>query len=419
MKPKVVIIGGGFGGLNVAKSLAKENVEITLIDKTNHHLFQPLLYQVATAALSPGEIAVPIRSILKKQKNVQVVLREVGAISKTEKKVYLKNKDTYDFDYLIVATGTRHSYFGNDTWEKFAPGLKNITDALKIRERILLSFERAEVEDEPEKQRAYLTFVIIGAGPTGVEMAGSIAEIAHRTMLGDFRHVDTSKTRIILVEGKGTVLSFFPSELSSKAHKNLTEMGVEVRLNTSVTNITARGVQVGEEWIWTPNVIWAAGNQASGLGKTLEVPLDKSGRVMVEKDLSIPEFSNIFVIGDAAHACDKNGQLLPALGSVAVQQGKYIGKVISQDLAQKERKPFSYKDYGVMATIGRARAVAQIGTLKFFGWFAWLLWCFTHIMLLIGFRNKAVVMSEWMWSYVTYQRAARLITDRSYKDEQE
>lgn len=417
MKPKIVIIGGGFAGLNAAKSLAKKDVEIILIDKTNHHLFQPLLYQVATAALSPGEIAVPIRAILKRQKNVKVILREVGAISKTENKVYLKNKDSYAFDYLIIATGARHSYFGKNEWEKFAPGLKNITDALKIRERMLLSFERAEAEDDPQKQKAYLTFVIVGGGPTGVEMAGSIAEIAHQTMLGDFRNINTNQTRIVLVEGQKNVLSFFPSDLCEVAYKDLTQMGVEVRTNTQVTNITDAGVQIGEEWVWTPNIIWAAGNIASPLLKTLDVPLDKSGRAIVENDLSIAGFENIFVIGDAAHTNDGDGQPLPALASVAVQQGKHIGKIISQDLAQKPRTSFCYKDYGTMATIGRARAVAQIKSMKFSGFIAWFLWCFVHIMLLIGFRNKAVVMSEWMWSYITRQRAARLITDRSYQDE--
>ena len=408
---RVVIIGGGFGGLNAAKMLAKTAVDVILIDRTNHHLFQPLLYQVATGALSPGEIAEPIRAIFKRQKNVRVIMREVITIDNREQKVVLKNKETIDFDYLIVATGARHSYFGHDEWEKYAPGLKTVTDGLKIRERILLSFERAEVTQDAAKQNAYLTFVIVGAGPTGVEMAGAISEIAHKTILEDFRNINPTRTRVLLVEGCDCVLPSYSPILSQNALESLQGLGVEVRLHTRVSNITVDGVQVGEEWIYTPNVIWAAGNVASPLLKTLKVELDKAGRVMVEFDLSIPGYPNIFVIGDAAH-CRYEGEPLPGVAPVAIQQGKYVAQIIRRSLAGEKRTPFQYKDRVMMATIGRAKAVARVGRMESSGFLAWLAWGLVHIMFLIGFRNKVLVMTEWMWAYITYQRAARLITDR-------
>lgn len=417
MKTKVVIIGGGFGGLNAAKSLARADVEITLIDKTNHHLFQPLLYQVATAALSPGQIAVPIRTIFKRQKNVRVVLCEVEAISTEERKVVVRNNDAIEFDYLVIATGARHSYFEHKEWEKYAPGLKTINDALKMRERMLLSFERAEVTEDLDKRNAYLTFVIVGGGPTGVEMAGAIAEIARKTMLEDFRKILPEKTRVLLVEGQERILPTYSPHLSQKAHESLKRLGVEVWVNSKVTDITSDGVRIGDEWIHTPNVIWAAGNSTSPMLKSVGVPLDKAGRVIVEPDLSIPGDTDIFVIGDAAHCRGEDEEPLPGLAPVAIQQGRYVAEIIREGTDKEYRTPFQYKDRGTMATIGRAKAVASIGKTEFSGLLAWLLWSLIHIALLIGFRNKLLVMIEWAWAYITYQKTARLITDRDNHSE--
>lgn len=414
MKPRVVIVGGGFGGLNAAKSLAGADVDLTLIDRTNHHLFQPLLYQVATAALSPAEIAVPIRSILKKQANVKVILGQVDAISKEHMTVEVRDQGLVSFDCLIVATGARHSYFGRNEWEQFAPGLKSIADSLQIREKILLSFERAEVADDPVKQKEYLTFVIVGGGPTGVEMAGAIAEIAQRGVPGEFRHIDTRQTRIILAQRNDRILPGFSPKLSREAKESLESLGVEVRLNCPVTNLSADGVQICEDWVCTPNIIWAAGNMASPLLMTLDVPLDRGGRVIVEPDLSIPGNPDIFVIGDAAHLEDETGDTLPALGAVAAQQGRYVGKIIRRNIPKGERANFHYRDYGMLATVGRAKAVARIWKIELSGLTAWLLWALVHIRYLIGFRNKIVVMVHWMWAYMSSQWAARLITNRSF-----
>lgn len=417
MKPKVVIVGGGFGGLNAAKTLAGADVDLLLIDRTNHHLFQPLLYQIATAALSPAEIAVPIRTILKKQKNTRVIMGEVDAIHKEEMKVEVRNEGLIPFDYLIVATGSRHSYFGRrNEWEQFAPGLKSLADALEIREKILLSFERAEVEDDPARQAAYLTFVIVGGGPTGVEMAGSIAEVAFRDVSGEFRRADTRKTRIILVEKAERILPAYPPKLSRAALKSLEHLGVEVRLDCQVTDIAEHGVRLCEDWVKTPNVIWAAGNKASSLLGTLEVPLDNAGRVIVEPDLSIRGYPGIFVIGDAARLDDDNGLPLPGLAAVAAQQGRHVGEIIRRSTPKEKMPHFKYRDYGLMATIGRAKAVARIWKIELSGLPAWLLWSLVHIRYLIGFRNKLVVMVEWIWAYMRSSRAARLITNRSFGD---
>lgn len=417
MKPKVVIVGGGFGGLNAAKTLAGADVDLLLIDRTNHHLFQPLLYQIATAALSPAEIAVPIRTILKKQKNTRVIMGEVDAIHKEEMKVEVRNEGLIPFDYLIVATGSRHSYFGRrNEWEQFAPGLKSLADALEIREKILLSFERAEVEDDPARQAAYLTFVIVGGGPTGVEMAGSIAEVAFRDVSGEFRRADTRKTRIILVEKAERILPAYPPKLSRAALKSLEDLGVEVRLDCQVTDIAEHGVRLCEDWVKTPNVIWAAGNKASSLLGTLEVPLDNAGRVIVEPDLSIRGYPGIFVIGDAARLDDDNGLPLPGLAAVAAQQGRHVGEIIRRSTPKEKMPHFKYRDYGLMATIGRAKAVARIWKIELSGLPAWLLWSLVHIRYLIGFRNKLVVMVEWIWAYMRSSRAARLITNRSFGD---
>jgi NADH dehydrogenase len=411
-RPRAVIVGGGFGGLNAVKSLAKADLDIVLLDKTNHHLFQPLLYQTATAALSPGEIAEPIRAIFRKQKNVLVVMREVVAVDKEKQQVVLNNETTVEFDYLILAPGARHSYFGNDRWETHAPGLKTLTDALTIREKALLSFERAEVTQDPLEQRAYLTFVVVGAGPTGVEMAGAIAEVAHKTISQDFRNINPTATRVLLVEGLDRVLPTYSPGLSQQALKSLKQLGVEVSLNSRVSNVTADGVQVGDEWIATPNIIWAAGNVASPLLKTLSIDQDTAGRVMVEPDLSIPGYPGIFVIGDAAHFQGKSGPL-PGVAPVAIQQGKHAAQMIRHSLAGKDRIPFRFRDRGTMATIGRAKAVAQVGKLGFSGLLAWLAWSLVHVVFLIGYRNKVLVMVHWISAYITYQRSARLITDRS------
>lgn len=406
---KVVIIGAGFGGLNVAKALNKTKLDIKLIDKTNHHLFQPLLYQVASAALSPGEIGIPIREILRKQENTTVLMGDVLHIDKENHKIILANGEKVEYDYLVLAVGARHSYFGKDEWEKFAPGLKTLKDALHIRENILLSFETAERLDNPKESAPYLNFVIIGGGPTGVEMAGSIAEIAHKTMLKNFRRIKPEKTQIFLVEAAPHILPMYPPALSLRAKEDLEKLGVHVLEGKKVTNITAEGVYVDNVFYPCKNVIWAAGNQASPLLKTLDVPLDKQGRVVVEPDMSIPHHPEIFVIGDAACAIGKNQKPLPGVSPVAIQEGKYVAKIIRKHIPKEKRKPFKYFDKGSMATIGKAKAVAMIGKLQFTGLFAWLMWCFIHIVYLIGFRNRLTVMVEWMTFYITGQRGARLI----------
>ncbi len=415
-RPRVVILGGGFGGLNAAKALKNANIDIILVDKTNHHLFQPLLYQVATAALSPGDIARPIRSILKEQKNTQVILDEVTAIDKEAQKVILKNEGNLSFDYLIIAIGARHSYFGHDEWEDNAPGLKTISDALKIREKVLLSFEKAEITESEKEREKYLTFVIIGGGPTGVEMAGAVAEIARKTMTKDFRNIDPSQAKIILIEGAPRLLSAYPEDLTEYTKKSLEKMGVKVMVSTRVTDIGPDVVNIDSEIIKTTNIIWAAGNKASPVLSSLGSEQDRVGRVMVGADLTIPNFSNIFVIGDAANVIGNDNHPLPGLAPVAMQEGKYVAKIISLNIAKNMREPFEYFDKGTMATIGKARAVAQIGKLKFKGFIAWLLWIFIHIMLLIGFRNKIIVMMEWLWFYISNQRPARLIVHNDKKD---
>lgn len=408
---KVVIIGGGFGGLTAAKELKNANLDITLIDKTNHHLFQPLLYQVATAALSPADVAAPIRAILNKQKNVRVIMGEVSRIDTSAKKVFL-NGDVFDYDYLIVAVGSRHSYFGNDAWEKFAPGLKTINDALKLREKILLSFEKAERLDDEKEINKYLTFVIVGGGPTGVELAGAIAEIARKTMLKDFRKIDPAKTKIILVEALDRLLTAFDQQLSAKAKKSLEELGVTVLLNKRVVDINERGVQIENEMIETPNVIWAAGNTIPSIVHSLDSETDRAGRVIVEKDCSIKNHPEVFVIGDAALFIE-NEKPLPGIAPVAIQQGRYAAKIISDEIPKEERKPFKYFDKGILATIGKAKAVMQIGGIKASGWFAWIAWVFVHILYLIGFRNRYKVLAEWIWLYITNRHGIRLITQRT------
>ncbi len=412
MKKKIVIIGGGFGGLNAAKALKGLEAEISLIDQTNHHLFQPLLYQVATAALSPGDIAFPIRAILKKQKNVKVILGEVTSINRNDKKVFLKD-DYYEYDYLVIAIGSRHSYFGNSEWEKNAPGLKTISDALRIREKILLSFEKAERYAERQSVDKYLTFVIVGGGPTGVEIAGAIAEISKKTMLKNFRKIDTTKTKILLVEATNRILSSYDNDLSEKAKSELEKLGVTVLTNTMVKQINEESVLVDDDLIATSNIIWAAGNEVSKILKDLATEIDKAGRVVVNEFCSLKEDDSVFVIGDSAN-CKYKDVSLPGIAPVAMQQGKYIGKLIEQKIkGEKNLKPFIYFDKGSMATIGRAKAILQVGKFKLSGFLAWLAWSLVHIFFLITFRNKYKVMSEWIWYYISLRHGIRLITNRT------
>ncbi|MBP9842097.1 MAG: NAD(P)/FAD-dependent oxidoreductase [Simkaniaceae bacterium] len=406
---KVVIIGGGFGGLNVARSLKKSKHDILLLDKKNHHLFQPLLYQVASAALSPADIATPLREILRDQSNTTVMMGDVIKIDKSAKQIYLKSSYIIPYDYLVVAVGARHSYFGHNEWEPLAPGLKTIMDALRIREKILMSFEKAERIDSSMESAKYLNFVIIGGGPTGVEMAGSIAEIANKTMFRNFRRINPSKSKIYLIEGSPRLLPPYPEALSYRAQRDLEKMGVRVMTGKVVTKITEDGVYIGEEFIEAKNVIWAAGNEASPLLKTLEVPLDRQGRVLVNQDLTVPDHPEIFVIGDAACAIGKNDKPLPGIAPVAIQQGRYVANIIANDLPQNMRKPFKYFDKGSLATIGKNKAVCVLGKLQFGGFFAWLVWGFIHVAYLVAYRSRIGVLTEWVFHYMTGMRGARLI----------
>jgi NADH dehydrogenase len=412
----VVIIGGGFGGLSAAKALRNAAVRITIIDRHNHHLFQPLLYQVATATLSPGDIASPIRWILRHQRNTRVLLGDVRAIDLQAKRVTLVDGATVEYDYLIVATGTSHTYFGHDEWAADAPGLKTLEDALAIRRRILVAFERAERESDPARQQRLLTFVLVGGGPTGVELAGTLAEIARQTR-AEFRNIDTHATRIVLVEAGPTVLASFAPKLRDAARRSLERLRVEIREDTRVTGIDASGVTFGRERIEAGTVLWTAGVAASPVTATLGVPRDRAGRVIVEKDLSVPGHSDAFVIGDAAAFMDENGHPLPGVAQVAIQGGAHAAKVILQRLntpgvaSNIQATPgFIYRDRGSMAIIGRGSAIADIRGLRFSGTLAWLAWLFLHIFELIGFRSRLVVMVEWATAYFTRQRSVRLIT---------
>ncbi|PCI78028.1 FAD-dependent oxidoreductase [Candidatus Aerophobetes bacterium] len=409
-KKKVVIIGGGFAGINCAKKLKNASLDITLIDKKNHHLFQPLLYQVATSTLSAPDIATPLRSLFKKQTNLKVIMGSVVTIDKQEKLIFLENGESIPFDYLVIATGTRHSYFGKDEWEEIAPGLKTISDAVKIREKILISFEKAERMEDTESQKPYLQFAIIGGGPTGVEMAGAIAELANKTLKNNFRNIDPSTSKIYLIEGLDRILPTFPSTLSHKAKENLSKMGVEVMTQKMVTHIDEEGVHFDGDFIPSKNIIWAAGNQASPLLKTLSTPLDKQGRAIVEQDLSITHFSNIFVIGDASCSYDIGKKVLPGIAPVAIQQGKYIAKILKKDLSTEKRFPFVYFDKGSLATIGKNKAVGCFRKWTFSGVFAYFIWAFVHILYLVSFRNRIAVGLEWVFHYLNNSRRARLIT---------
>jgi NADH:ubiquinone reductase (H+-translocating) len=407
--PNVVIIGGGFGGLYTAKELAEKAVRITLVDRTNHHLFQPLLYQVATAGLSPADIAQPIRHILKEAKNIEVVMAEVDRIDTSSKQVHTAQGLIFPYDYLVVAAGARHSYFGHDEWERFAPGLKSLEDALELRRRILNAFEAAEMANSDEDRRAALTFVVVGAGPTGVEMAGAVAELARHTLAEDFRRADPRATRVLLVEGVSRVLPAFREDLSRSALKQLQSMGVEVRTGAMVKEVTNLGVTVNEEFVPSRTVIWAAGNAAAPIGKSLGAETDRAGRVIVNEDLTVPGHPEVFAIGDMACFKHQTGQPLPALSPVAMQMGRHAAKNILSRLQGQKLAAFRYFDKGTMATIGRNKAIADLKFVRFGGYLAWLSWLFVHLIFLIGLRNRLMVFFQWTWAYLTYGRGARLI----------
>ncbi len=410
--PKVVIIGGGFGGLNAAQKLAKMQVDVTVLDRKNHHTFQPLLYQVATAGLSPGEIAAPIRGVVKETDRMHVLMGEVVGFDLDRRTVKLREGSEIAYDYLIVATGATHSYFGHDEWEPLAPGLKEVEDATEIRRRVLLAYELAERRAAVSGKAEPVHFVIVGGGPTGVELAGAIAEIARHTIAKDFDWIDPRQSRILLIEGGSRVLPAYPEDLSHSAEHQLRKLGVEVMDNARVTSIEPGLVRVGDQTYPSTVTLWAAGVAASPLGKALGVPTDRSGRVLINPDLSVPGHPEVFVIGDLASLTDKKtGQPLPGLAPVAMQQGRHVAKNIDHDLGKSAREDFHYVDKGTLATIGRAAAVADLGPrLHFSGFPAWFLWLFVHLMYLVGFRNRLLVFIEWAWAYLTYQRSARLIT---------
>ena len=411
-EPHVVIIGGGFAGLSASRVLRNRNCRVTLLDRRNHHVFQPLLYQVATATLSPGDIAAPIRWILRRARNVRVLLAEASRIDVASRRVQLSDGEKISYDFLIVGTGSSHTYFGHDEWESYAQGLKTLEDALEVRRRLLLAFERAERETDPARQRELLTFVLVGGGPTGVELAGTLAEIARQTLRDEFRSIDTSAARIVLVEAGPTILATFPDSLRTAAREALTGLRVEVRENVAVTGIDEHGVWLGAERLEAGTVLWAAGVAASPLVQTLGAPLDRVGRVIVEPDLSIPGHPEVFVVGDAAVFSYQTGQPLPGVAQVAMQQAAHAARNILSTLAGRPRTPFTYHDFGNMAIIGRRSAIADLRGWRFSGTIAWLMWLFLHIFKLIGFRNRVSVMLQWALAYVTFQRSVRLITER-------
>jgi NADH dehydrogenase len=412
-----VIVGGGFGGLAAARALKKAKVRVTLIDRRNHHLFQPLLYQVATAALSAPDIAAPIRGVLRRQKNCTVLLGEAVSVDADAKTLHLQD-GTVAYDYLILAAGATNHWFGNEEWPAFAPGLKSLEEALDIRRRMLSAYENAERETDPVKQKQWLTFAVIGAGPTGVEMAGALSEIARTTLTRDFRNFDPKDARVVLIEGTDKVLAAFPEGLRASAKKQLESIGVEIRLNTRVTGIDEFGVDLGDDRVDARTVVWAAGVKAEPLMKTIGSETDRMGRAIVNAQVQVPDRPEIFVIGDGAHFVQKDS-VLPGVAPVALQQGAYAGEHIAKSLAGKSVKDFVYFDKGSMATIGRRRAVAMTGvgtawpatepTFKFTGMLAWLAWLFVHVLVLVDFRNRAAVMTEWAWAYITFQRSARVI----------
>lgn len=408
-QPRVAIIGAGFGGLRAARKLAHSPVHVTLIDRKNHHVFQPLLYQVATAGLSPGEIAAPIRWIVRGQQNIEVLLGEVQDFDLAHRVVKLLDLDI-SYDYLIVAAGATHSYFGHDEWEPFAPGLKTIEDAIEIRRRVLLAFELAEKEAASAEPMLPLNFVIVGGGPTGVELAGTLAEVSHHVLAHEFRAIDPKRARIILLEGGPRILPAYAEDLSRSAERQLQDLGVEVRTSTMVTKVEPAAVWMGNTRLPAGVILWAAGVATSPLGRKLGAPVDRAGRVLVNPDLSIPGHPEVFVIGDLAAVKNEKGNLLPGVAPVALQEGLAAARNIERDLHAQPRKPFHYFDKGNLATIGRNAAVGQLGKLHLSGFIAWLSWLFVHIFFLIGFRNRIIVLFQWAWSYFTYERGARLIT---------
>lgn len=407
-RPQVVIVGGGFAGLWAARALATAPVQVSLIDRSNHHLFQPLLYQVATAGLSAPDIAAPLRHILRGQANVQVLMREVAAVEPEAKRLRFADGSHRSFDYLLLATGARHAYFGHDQWAAHAPGLKTLDDAFLIRRRVLKAFEQAECEADEATRRAWLNFVIVGGGPTGVELAGTLAEIARHTLKREFRRIDPSRARVMLVEAGPRVLSSFPPELSANAEAQLRKLGVELRCGVPVADIDAQGVQLGSERVQARTVLWAAGVAASPLGASLGVPLDRAGRVLVQPDLSVPGHPEIFVAGDLA-AIEQDGRAVPGVAPAAKQMGTQVAKTIARRLRGESSQPFRYRDYGNLATIGRMAAVVDFGRLRFGGLLAWWFWLIAHVFFLIGFRNRLIVLVNWAWSYWTYQRHARIV----------
>jgi NADH dehydrogenase len=407
---RVVVIGGGFGGLTAARGLKKAPVDVLLIDRRNHHVFQPLLYQVATAALSPGDIAAPIRWILRHQPNARVWMGDVDSIDPAGKVIHLTDGSQVPFDYLIVAAGATHAYFGHPEWHLHAPGLKTLEDALDARRRVLLAFEQAERETDRAKQRRLLTFVVVGGGPTGVEMAGSLAEISRHALANDFRAIDPESARVILIEGGPNILGAYPEDLSTFARRSLERLGVNVWTGSVVTNVTEGKVHVGGETIEAGTILWAAGVSASPLGAKLGVPLDRAGRVLVNDDLTVPGYSNIFVLGDLAALKGKDGRWLPGVAQVAIQQGRLAAANLRRQLSGEPMQPFRYRNLGNLATIGRNKAVADLPGWRFKGYLAWLFWLFVHVMNLVGFRNRLSVLTQWAFSYVTFQRSVRLIT---------
>ena len=420
---RVVIVGGGFAGLAAAKGLRRStDVQITLIDRRNHHLFQPLLYQVAMAGLSPADIAAPIRAILSGQSNAEVLQGEVTSVDLNAKQVSITSIDSsatggsesLEYDYLILACGATHSYFGKPEWEQFAPGLKTLEQATEIRRRVLSAFERAERVSDRATQKQLLTFVIIGGGPTGVELAGAIGEMSRHTLAKDFRRIDSSLARIILIEGGPRILPMFDPALSSRATRDLEQLGVQVWTSSIVSNVTAAGVDVGDEHILAATVLWAAGVEASKLGGKLGVPVDRVGRVIVKPDLSVEGHSNVFIAGDQAHF-DNAGSPLPGVAPVAMQQGRFLAANILREINGETRQEFHYVDKGSMATIGRRKAITQVGKRKFSGFFAWVVWLVVHIYYLTGFRNRLFVVISWAWSYLTYRRGARLIVEKEWR----
>ena len=409
MAHHVVVVGGGFGGLETARRLERDDVKVTLIDRQNYHLFQPLLYQVATAGLSPGDIASPIRNLVAARPNVEVLMGDVVGVDLANKRVKLADSELA-YDSLVLAAGVRHSYFGKSQWEGDAPGLKTLDDALEIRRRVLMAFENAEREDDPVKRAGWLTFVVVGGGPTGVELAGAISELARFSVAKDFRRFDPRTAKVVLVEAGARVLAAFDTGLSGKARASLEKLQVDVRLQTRVQDVTSEGVQLPDGFLPAKTVLWAAGVEAPPLSKTLGVEVDRSGRIKVQPDLSIPNHPNAYVIGDLAWFPLPDGSSLPGLAPVALQQGRHVGEVIGAALDGQPKQPFEYLDKGIMATVGRASGIAQAGSLRLSGMLGWLAWLFIHILFLIGFRNRVIVLLQWTWAWFTYGRSARLIT---------